>query len=190
LKCASDKCEDARVTVSTRIYSDDTLPQILVWQALSFLRCEWPFLFTGDNRLRTRPFGGPATTYVVQADGEVLLSYAEVLRVTAERACEPVRVLGLSNVFTFPPYRAEGHASAIMRSVADIINDSDAELAILFCEKELEPFYAARGWQLAPAGAIQAPGTAPRTMSCAGPALGTRLDTWLAAGPLILDARW
>ena len=127
---------------------------------------------------------------MVQADGEVLLSYAEVLRVTAARAGELARVLGLSNVFTFPPYRGEGHASAIMQAVARLINGSDAELAILFCEKELEPFYAARGWQRAPAGSIQAPGTAPRTMASAGPVLGTRLDAWLAAVPLVLDARW
>jgi len=178
------------VTITTQVYSDDTIPQNLTWQALSFLRCEWPFLFTGTNRLRTRPVGGWGTTCVVQADGEVLLSYAEVLRLTAVRAGEPARVLGLSNVFTFPPYRREGHASAIMRAVADIIHDSDGELAILFCDEELAPFYGARGWQVAPAGSIQAPGTAPRTMACAGPALGTRLDTWLAAAPLVLDARW
>jgi hypothetical protein len=190
LKCATDKCEDARVTITTQLYSDNTIPQSLTWQALSFLRCEWPFLFAGSGRLRTRPFGGPGTTYVVRADGEVLLSYAEVLRVGASRAGEPTRVLGLSNVFTFPPYRGEGHASAIMRAVAGLINDRDAELAILFCEKELAPFYAARGWHVAPVGSIQAPGSAPRTMACAGPALGTRLDAWLAAEPLILDARW
>jgi Acetyltransferase (GNAT) domain len=190
LKCVRDKCEDAPVTVTTQLYPADTIPQSLTWQALSFLRCEWPFLFTGDNRLRTRPLGGPGTTYVVRADGKVLLSYAEVLRVTAIRASEPARVLGLSNVFTFPPYRGEGHASAIIRAVTGIISDSDAKLAILFCEKELEPFYAARGWQVAPVGSIEAPGTAPRTMTCAGPALGTALEAWLAAGPLILDARW
>jgi predicted N-acetyltransferase YhbS len=106
------------------------------------------------------------------------------------RAGEPTCVLGLSNEFTFPPHRGEGHASAIMRAVAELINGSDAELAILFCEKKLVPFYAERGWQLAPAGSIQAPGTAPRTMACAGPALGARLGSWLAAEPLIMGARW
>jgi hypothetical protein len=178
------------VTITTQLYSDNTIPQSLTWQALSFLRCEWPFLFTGASRLRTRPVGGPGTTCVVQADGEVLLSYAEVLRLTAVRAGQPARVLGLSNVFTFPPYRREGHASAIMGTVADIVNDSDAELAILFCEEELASFYGARGWQVVPVGSIQAPGVAPRTMACVGPALDSRLDAWLAAEPLILDARW
>ena len=178
------------MTVSTQLYSGGTLPQSLTWQALSFLRCEWPFLFAGANRLRSQPFGDLATTYVLRADGDVLLSYAEILRVMGTRAGGPVGVLGLSNVFTFPPYRREGHASEMMRAVGELINAGDAELAILFCEKELEPFYAARGWQVAPVGSIRAPGTAPRTMASAGRALGAQLNAWLAAEPLILDARW
>jgi hypothetical protein len=190
LKWPGGKCEDARVTASTELYSDKTIPQSLTWQALSFLRCEWPFLFAGSGRLRTRPFGGDGTTYVLRVEGGVLLSYAEVLQVTGIRAGEPVRVLGLSNVFTCPPYRNEGHASAIMHAVGGLINDSQAELAILFCEKELERFYAARGWHLAEAGSIQAPGIAPRTMVRSGPLGGEQLGAGLAATPVILDARW
>jgi hypothetical protein len=117
------------VAVSTQLYPGGTLPQSFTWQALSFLRCEWPFLFTGANRLRTRPMGDdPTTTYVVRADGEVLFSYAEILRVLAARAGGPVPVLGVSNVFTFPPYRREGHAAAIMRATwlaaAPVVLDS------------------------------------------------------------------
>jgi hypothetical protein len=178
------------VTASTRVYSGEMLPQGLAWQALSFMRCEWPFLFTGDNRLRARPVGGPAATQVLRAGGDVLLSYAEVLRVTAVRAGSSVSVAGLSNVLTFPPYRGEGHASAIMRAVGELINDSEIELAILFCEKELAPFYAAFGWQLAAAGSIQAPGTAPAAMIRPGPGRTTHLGAWLAAAPLHLAARW
>jgi hypothetical protein len=178
------------VTVSTQVYSGGTLPQSFTWQALSFLRCEWPFLFTGADRLRAQPFGGVSTTYVLRADGDVMLSYAEILRVMAARAGDPVRVLGVSNVFTFPPYRREGHAAAIMRAVGEHINDGDAELGILFCEKKLAPFYAARGWQVAPARSIQAPGAAPRTMVRGGPAGVSQLAAWLSAAPVTLDSRW
>jgi hypothetical protein len=178
------------VTVTTQLYSGDLIPPVLAWQALSFMRCEWPFLFTGDNRLRARPADGPAATQVLRADGDVLLSYAEVLRITAVRAGSPVSVAGLSNVFTFPPYRGEGHASAIMRTVGELINDSDCELAILFCEKELVPFYAAFGWQLAAVGSIQVPGNAPAAMFRPSPGRATPLGASLAAAPLILDAAW
>lgn len=178
------------MTASTRLYRGGTVPQSLVWQALSFLRCEWPFLFTGPNRLRDQLFGGAATTYVVRADGEVLLSYAEILSATGVRAGASVRVLGISNVFTFPPYRREGHASAIMAVAGDIISNSNAELAVLFCEIDLERFYAARGWLPAPAGAVKTPGSAPRTMVRAGPGTKAQLPAALAASPLQLDTQW
>jgi hypothetical protein len=190
LKWPDGNCEDARVTVSTRLYSGAMLPQSLAWQALSFLRCEWPFLFTGPNRLRDRPFGDLRTTYVVRIDGEVLLSYAEVLSATGTRAGEPVNILGISNVFTFPPYRREGHASALMAAVGQVIGDSNAEVAILFCENELEPFYAARGWRVAAAGSIQTPGRAPRAMVRPGPARGARPLVGITAAPLKLDMQW
>ncbi len=179
------------MTVATRVYSASELPQSLAWQALSFLRCEWPFLFTGDGRLQARPFGSDDAWCVARADGDVLLSYAEVLRVTATRADAAVRVLGLSNVFTFPPYRDEGHASAIMHAVAElIINGSDAEVAILFCELDLVSFYSARGWQQPPEGSIVAPGTAPAIMVRPGRVKEGGLDRWLATAPVVLPVRW
>jgi predicted acetyltransferase len=55
-------------------------------------------------------------------------------------------VLGLSNVFTFPPYRNEGHASQLVTAAGQQIDNSGADLAILFCESALEPFYSAHGW--------------------------------------------
>ncbi len=184
------KCDDPPVTVATRVYSASELPQSLTWQALSFLRCEWPFLFAGDGRLRARPFCSDDAWCVARADGDVLLSYAEVLRVTAMRADVPVRVLGLSNVFTFPPYRGERHASAIMHAVGELINGSDAEMAILFCELDLVSFYSARSWQLAPEGSIEAPGTAPATMVRAGRGHLGGVDRWLADAPVLLVDRW
>jgi hypothetical protein len=179
-----------RVTVATNICRADAFPQSLTWQALSFLRYEWPFLFAGANRLRTTPFGDGDTTYVTKTEDDVLLSYAEILRVTAVRAGAPVCVLGLSNVITAPPYRGEGHASEILRAVAEFIDNSDAEVGILFCEAGLVPFYGARGWQECLADTVRAPGSAPATMARPGPALGSPLAEWLADAPVLLDARW
>jgi hypothetical protein len=178
------------VTASTRLYSSDKLPQGLAWQALSFLRCEWPFLFSGGNRLRSRPFGDGDTTCATRIEAEVLLSYAEVLQVKGTRAGTPVRILGLSNVFTSPPHRGEGHGSAIIQTVGELIDQSDAEVALLFCEDDLVPFYGARGWHSCPTGTVQAPGSAPATMAKPGPGLETGLMQWLVAAPLQLDSRW
>jgi GNAT superfamily N-acetyltransferase len=178
------------VSVTTGVYAASEFPQSLAWQALSFLRCEWPFLFAGDSRLRTRPFGGDDTACVARTEGDVLLSYAEVLRITAVRAGRPVQLRGLSNVFTFPPYRGNGHASAIIETAGKFIDASDAEMAMLFCDDALVPFYRARGWQLCAASSVAAPGTAPATMARPGPALQVPLSGWLAAAPVLLDARW
>ena len=36
-----------------RMYHQDEFPAPLAWQALSFMRVEWPFIFTGDLRFAT-----------------------------------------------------------------------------------------------------------------------------------------
>ena len=179
------------MTVTTRTYPGGMLPQDLAWQSLSFLRCEWPFLFTGANRLRARPFGEPAARHLVRADGEVLLSYADIVGAEAMLAAARIDVLGLSNVFTFPPYRGEGHASAIVAAAGQVIEESSADLAILFCQHEVAPFYAVRGWEIAPAGVIQSSTGAPVTMVRAGSARGAEISAGLSSSsPLVLDTAW
>src|SRR5690242_18200396 len=108
------------------------------------MRCEWPWLFAGDGRLRSEPF--PATEHLACTDDQVLLSYAETVDADAVRAGRPIRVAGLSNVFTFPPHRNEGLASKIVQTANSLIDERDAEMAILFCEDDLVPFYSALGW--------------------------------------------
>ncbi len=178
------------MTATTRIYPGGTLPQDLAWQSLSFLRCEWPFLFTGANRLRARPFGDPATMHIVRTEGEVLLSYADVVSAEAVMAGERVDVMGLSNVFTFPPYRGEGHASAIVAAAGRQIEETSADLALLFCEHDLVRFYSAHGWEQVPAGAVQSTSGAPVTMVRQGSAGEVVITTGLGSAPLILDTAW
>jgi hypothetical protein len=178
------------MTVATQSYSAGTLPAALAWQSLSFLRCEWPFLFGGDNRLRARPFGGPADRHLARTDGEVLLSYADVVRAGATVGGKPVEVRGLSNVFTFPPYRREGHASAILDEARLLIEQSDADVAILFCERELETFYSGHGWQRAPGGAIVSPSDAPVAMVREGSPRGLEIIARLGSEPLSIPYAW
>jgi len=138
------------------------LPQSLIWQSLSFMRCQWPALFAGDGRLRSRPF--PATFHLACTEGEVLLSYAEIIGSTAARAGRDVPVAGLSNVFTFPPYRREGHGSEIVRAANALLDELGQEMAILFCEQELASFYGPLGWTAAPSGTVVSASEAPLAM--------------------------
>jgi predicted N-acetyltransferase YhbS len=152
------------------------------------MRCEWPWLFAGDGRLRSDPF--PASVHVACTDGSVLLSYAEVVETTALRDGKHVRVAGLSNVFTFPPYRREGHASEIVRAANSLIDQRDPEMAILFCEDELVPFYAALGWTAAPAGTITSAADIPQAMVRQAAIDGADLIAGLRGAPVMVATAW
>ena len=176
------------MTAKIDIYQQGALPEALVWQSLSFMRCEWPWLFSGDGRLRASPF--PASVHVACTDGPVLLSYAEVVETTALRDGKEIRVAGLSNVFTFAPYRREGHASKTVRVANSLIDERDPDMAILFCEDELVPFYAALGWTAAPGGGIASAADVPLAM-VRQPALdGPELIAGLRQSPVVVATAW
>ena len=53
-------------------------------------------------------------------------------------------------MFTFPPYRRQGYGSRILELATDFIRRSDVDVAILFCDLQIETFYAACGWEVIP----------------------------------------
>jgi predicted N-acetyltransferase YhbS len=152
------------------------------------MRCEWPWLFAGDGRLRNLPF--PAAMHLACVDGQVLLSYADIVTGAATREGEQVPVAGLSNVFTFPPYRHVGLASEIMRAANSFLDERHPEMAILFCKNELVPFYAAFGWTAAPAGTITSAGETPLAMVRRAATDGADLVAELRRAPLTVAATW
>jgi GNAT superfamily N-acetyltransferase len=58
-----------------------------------------------------------------------------------------LRLGGVSGVLTYPQFRGQGHASALMRRAAEHIEQERLDLGMLFCDRETEPFYDALGWQ-------------------------------------------
>jgi hypothetical protein len=180
------------VTTKIEIYPEGTLPESSIWQSLSFMRCEWPWLFSGAGRLRSRPF--PAAIHLACTDGPVLLSYADIVESTAVRDGASITVAGLSNVFTFPPYRREGHAAKIVRAANSHLDDRRrrTEMAILFCRNELVPFYAARGWIAAPPGTVTVAGggESPLAMVRRGSMRGPDLIASLQHSPIAVAAAW
>ena len=176
------------MTTKIEIYRQGVLPESLTWQSLSFMRCEWPWLFAGEGRLRAAPF--PASAHLACTDGQVLLSYAEIVDSTAVRAGRQIRVAGLSNVFTFPPYRNEGLASEIVRAAHSLIDERQPEMAILFCKDDLVPFYAALGWIDAPAGAIASALEVPRAMVRRAGTDGPDLIGELMRTPVTVATAW
>lgn len=162
---------------------DDAVPSSVSWQAVTLMRCAWPGLFDGGLRWVEAPADAALRpVHVVRRHGEVLLAYAAVLRVTLELDGEVLDVAGVASVVTSPPYRGEGHATAVLRRVADVGDAGGADVGVLFCDPGLVPFYAARGWVACPGGTTVGPTREPsedvrmiRVVSARGRALEDRL---------------
>jgi aminoglycoside 2'-N-acetyltransferase I len=86
--------------------------------------------------------------HVVGCEGEVILSYAGVVRREIELQGEVFATYGLSSVYTFPHYRRRGLGSRIVaRATAEIDRAGDGDVALLFTYEAVVPFYERCGWQ-------------------------------------------
>ena len=134
---------------TTAIYSQAEFPAILKWQALSFMRVEWSYIFTeeqdGKYSSETYPVEFEPVHFVV-TEGDNLISYAATVLETIEHGDRSYKVCGLGNVFTFPPYRREGNGHRVLELATNEIKKSDVDVAILFCEPKNISFYAKASW--------------------------------------------
>ena len=87
---------------------------------------------------------------------------------------------GVSGVLTYPQFRGQGHASALMRRAAAHIEEKRLDLGMLFCDKETEPFYNALGWQALEPGRVVVKDDGGRT---GGPGHDPRRPRRPAGGP-------
>lgn len=132
-------------------FSQADFPTALKWQAIAFMRVEWPFVFQGEGRLISEPYPPSLNpVHVAATEGDVLLSYASLLPLTLEHAGESFRVDGFGNLFTFPPYRREGLGSGVLARAMEAIRAGGADLSILFCDPANEGFYRRAGWETLP----------------------------------------
>jgi hypothetical protein len=133
------------------IYQQLDLPSAFKWQAIAFLKTEWPFIFTGDFSFLIDPYPPELDpVHFVAAEGESLISYASLLRLDLEHAGATYEVYGFGNMFTFPPYRRQGHGCRVLELATAFIGRSDVDVAVLFCGPQVEAFYAACGWEVVP----------------------------------------
>jgi predicted GNAT family acetyltransferase len=94
------------------------------------------------------------------------------------------RIAGVMGVMTYPPFRREGHASAVMRKVGEYILSTDAEVGILFTTHDLDAFYKPLGWREADAGQVLVRNHEPDDVVML---FG---DTSLLPGVVRLDFQW
>lgn len=134
-----------------RTYEHHEFPPDLSWQAVSFVRVEWPYVDGGMVREMYGAALRPVHFALVE-DG-LLLSYAAVIRLRLPHAGEEYEARGLGSVFTYPASRGKGYGGKVVRAATDHIRASGADVAALFTGPELERFYGASGWEAQP-GAV------------------------------------
>jgi GNAT superfamily N-acetyltransferase len=133
------------------IYPQSDLPSALKWQAIAFMRVEWPFIFKDNLLFAAEPYPPELSPVCfVAAEGDSLLSFASTFQLDLNHVGADYKVCGFGNMFTFPPYRGQGYGRRVLALATDHIECSEADVAMLFCEPALEPFYATCGWEITP----------------------------------------
>ncbi len=133
------------------IYEHQNFPSFYNWQAIAFMRCEWPSIFQGDILYLSTPYPPESEpVHFVMAKGESLLSYATLMKLKLTHASQDFSVYGFGNMLTFPPYRKQGYGRQVLQAATDFINKSPVDVAILFCDKTLENYYGTQGWETTP----------------------------------------
>src|SRR5215467_14120273 len=117
-------------------YTSAEFPESLKWQAVSFLRVQWPLGFTGENRLRdwvTQEEEHPI--HIVLVERGILISHTSVVWKYLDHAGKTYKAYGLTAVFTYPSCRGQGYGSQVTAAGKEYIRQSDADIAMLYCDK-------------------------------------------------------
>jgi GNAT superfamily N-acetyltransferase len=127
------------------VYQQLDFPALYKWQAIAFMRMEWASIFYDDNLYMSETYPPELQpVHFVMAENDSLLSYASLLKLNLPHAGMNYSIYGFGNLLTFPPYRRRGYGGQILQAATQFIRQSDADAAILFCDRLLERFYEAR----------------------------------------------
>jgi GNAT superfamily N-acetyltransferase len=131
-----------------QIYPHQQFPSHLNWQAVSFMRVEWPSILLGGDRLGRETYPADAhPVHFVIAEQDMLISYAAIMQLVLAHAGSRYAVAAFGNVFTFPAFRREGYGRQIVDAAVQFIQTSTVDLGIMFCKSHLLDFYRASGWE-------------------------------------------
>jgi GNAT superfamily N-acetyltransferase len=125
----------------------DTLPTDYEWQIRDFVRIHWFDGFQFDVNMTLHPdFWQPA--YFVIADQRALFSAATAVWKMVEVNGKSYKTYGLSGVLTYPAFRKKGYGRQVVEAATNYIKQqADADMAILWTNENLLPFYERHGWQ-------------------------------------------
>jgi predicted acetyltransferase len=130
-----------------RTYRRPDLPRLIEQQVLDFGRIVWADGFMTEDAFRDRMHEVPNdTTHFVRAAGTVLVSHVQVIPIELDGRDRRLRIGGVSSVMTYPPFRRQGHSTALLRQAAEHIEASGMAIGMLFCDEDNTPFYERLGW--------------------------------------------
>lgn len=128
-----------------QIYKHSAFPSDLNWQAVSFLRMEWPWIEGGFPR-QTQAAEMTPTHFALVKEG-FLLSYAAVVSTQLTHGGVVYATCGLGSVFTYPACRGKGYGKLIVDAATRFMSQTSADIGLLFCQPKLQEFYSRSGWQ-------------------------------------------
>ena len=134
--------------VQLSIFDADTLPDAHEHQIRSFIRLHWhdEYQYSLDGPLV------PAErhpTHLVIHERHALFSHGRVIWVSLEHSGQDYRMYCLGDVLTYPAFRRRGYGAQIVAAGTRLIlDDPQADAAILFTDQATTPFYSAHGWEV------------------------------------------
>ena len=126
------------------------LPPHFEWQIRTFIRILWSDE-NEDNLNEPLTAEEFHPVYFLLAQEDSLISYARLIWMTIHHLGKTYKMYGLGDVFTFPASRNKGYGKRIVSAATNFIRtDSNADMAILLTEPNLESFYQSSGWEHIP----------------------------------------
>jgi GNAT superfamily N-acetyltransferase len=174
------------------------MPPQIATQIRSYVRMQWPFLNAGNTQIWDYAPQTIPSHHFVLMDGELLVSHASVNQRDIPHHGRSWRVGGLSTVFTYPDHRGTGCASRVVAAATKYLQESDADIALLFAGHHLEKFYHHLGWVPAPDahilfGSIETPELKSDNLVMAlliSPAACERAEWFVKEGFYIGESTW
>ncbi|MEP6972812.1 MAG: GNAT family N-acetyltransferase [Actinomycetota bacterium] len=146
--------------ITDHVYPQPELPHDIEIQVLAFMRIVWSDVFSnGENRFRERLHESPGAVHFVRSAGALLVSHVKVQPVEARAGDHLLRIAAVGGVMTYPQFRGEGHATALLRRAADHAGSFD--IGMLFCDPETVAFYERLEWRVLAPGRVMVKGAAP-----------------------------
>ncbi|HLY31822.1 MAG TPA: GNAT family N-acetyltransferase [Ktedonobacterales bacterium] len=133
--------------IQQHICASQDVPERFKCQILSFVRIQWPELFSGKHRLRdwtSKPELHPVT-FLLEEEG-VLISRLEVVWAVLAYAGDTYLTYGLSGVFTYPAFRKQGYGLQLVQSAKDYI-EQQTEVDLVLFHSMLSGFYEQAGFE-------------------------------------------